>query len=407
MKHSPTSRLLTGATTVALAAGGVALTGTAAQAAAQPYFTYTNGWRVDLHVRELADVNGDGRQDVVGFGYRGTYVALGRANGTFGAPQLRLGSFGYDQGWRVDEHPRLLGDVNGDGRDDIVAFGNAGTYVSYGQADGSFTAPALKLGSFGSDQGWTVADHLRVLGDVNGDGRDDIVAFGNAGTYVSYGQAGNTFTAPALKLGSFGSDQGWNEDRYPRELADINGDGLDDIVGFGYAGTWVSYGRTDNTFTAPALKLQNFGAAQGWTVDQHPREVGDVNGDGRDDIVGFGYGGTWVSYGQANGNLSAATRKVQNFGVAQGWTVGQHPRELADMNGDGIEDIVGFGYGGTWVSYGRANSTFSAPALEVANFGLAQGWTEDRFPRELGDVNGDGRDDVVGFGYSSTYIELF
>ncbi|MFI7744173.1 FG-GAP repeat domain-containing protein, partial [Kocuria rhizosphaericola] len=220
-------------------------------------------------------------------------------------------------------------------------------------------------------------------------------------------QAGNTFTAPALKLGSFGSDQGWNEDRYPRELADINGDGLDDIVGFGYAGTWVSYGRTDNTFTAPALKLQNFGAAQGWTVDQHPREVGDVNGDGRDDIVGFGYGGTWVSYGQANGNLSAATRKVQNFGVAQGWTVGQHPRELADMNGDRIEDIVGFGYGGTWVSYGRANSTFSAPALEVANFGLAQGWTEDRFPRELGDVNGDGRDDVVGFGYSSTYIELF
>jgi hypothetical protein len=33
-------------------------------------------------------------------------------------------------GWRIDRHPRLTADVNGDGRADIVGFGNAGVWVS-------------------------------------------------------------------------------------------------------------------------------------------------------------------------------------------------------------------------------------------------------------------------------------
>ena len=50
-----------------------------------------------------------------------------QADGTFAAPQLVVDNFGYDAGgWRVDQHPRFLADVTGDGRADIVGFGNAG-----------------------------------------------------------------------------------------------------------------------------------------------------------------------------------------------------------------------------------------------------------------------------------------
>ena len=81
-----------------------------------------------------ADVNGDSRADIVGFGDAGVYVALGQADGTFTAAQPDFQSFGSSPtagGWTSqDVYPRLLGDVTGDHRADIVAFGDAATYVA-------------------------------------------------------------------------------------------------------------------------------------------------------------------------------------------------------------------------------------------------------------------------------------
>jgi hypothetical protein len=88
------------------------------------------GWRVDQHPRPLADLTGNGQSDIVGFGDAGVWTALSTPAGSFADPRFVLADLGYDQGWRVDQHPRLLADVTGDARADIVAFGNAGTYVA-------------------------------------------------------------------------------------------------------------------------------------------------------------------------------------------------------------------------------------------------------------------------------------
>jgi hypothetical protein len=273
------------------------------------------GWRIDRHPRLLADVNGDGRADIVGFGNAGAYVSLGQVNGTFSAPVLAVANYGYDAGgWRVDRHPRLLGDVNGDGRADIVGFGNAGAYVSLGQANGQFTGPVLAVANYGAEAGgWQVGLHPRLLGDVNGDGRADIVGFGNAGAYVSLGQTNGTFSNPVLAVGNYGAVAGgWRVDRHPRFLSDVNGDGRADIVGFGNAGAYVSLGQANGTFSAPVLAVASYGYdAGGWRVEFHPRVTANVNGDGRADIVGFGNAGAYVSLsGQAtphNLNVSRFT----------------------------------------------------------------------------------------------------
>ena len=51
-------------------------------------------------------------------------------DGTFGPVTKVVDDFGYNQTWRVDRHPRFLADLTGDGRADIVGFGDAGVCVS-------------------------------------------------------------------------------------------------------------------------------------------------------------------------------------------------------------------------------------------------------------------------------------
>ncbi|MEJ2417306.1 MAG: matrixin family metalloprotease [Exilibacterium sp.] len=364
------------------------------------------GWRTENHPRTMADVNGDGLDDIVGFGNAGVYVSLSTGV-SFTSPALWVGSYGYNAGgWRVNRHPRLLGDVNGDGRDDIVGFGNAGAYVSVSTGT-SFTSPSLWVGSYGYDAGgWRVENHPRFLADVNGDGRDDIVGFGNAGTYVSLSN-GNSFSSPALWVGSYGYNAGgWRTDQHPRVLADVNSDGRADIVGFGNAGTYVSV-STGSSFSSPSLWVASYGYnAGGWRVENHPRMVADVNGDGFNDIVGFGNAGVYVSLSDGH-SFSSPVLWVGSYGYnAGGWRTDRHPRFLADVDNDGRADVVGMGNAGTYVSL-STGFDFTAPKLEINNYGYnAGGWRVANHPRIMADVNGDDKADIVGFGNAGAYVSL-
>jgi FG-GAP-like repeat len=370
------------------------------------------GWQVDRHPRVAADVNGDGQADLVGFGDAGVYVSLAQGGGAFTAPQLAVGDFGYVAGgWRVDKHPRLLGDTTGDRRADIVGFGDAGVYLSRAQGAGTFSAPQLVIGDFGYVAGgWRVDRHPRFLADTNGDGRADIVGFGDAGAYVSRSQANGAWSAPQLVVGNFGySAGGWRVEKHPRFLFDTTGGGRADIVGFGDAGVYVSRAFADGTYAAPQLVVNDFGyVAGGWRVDRHPRVLADTNGDGRADIVGFGDAGVYVSRSQANGTWSAPQLVVKNFGYAAGgWRVDRHPRFLADTTGDGRADIVGFGDAGVYVSYAQPDGSYLEPRLVFPNFGyVAGGWRVDKHPRVLADLTADGHADIVGFGDAGVYVAL-
>ncbi|HET9630531.1 MAG TPA: hypothetical protein VFP14_13720, partial [Novosphingobium sp.] len=74
----------------------------------------------------------------------------------------------------------------------------------------------------------------------------DIVGFGIAGTLVAFGKGDGTFTQASLDVGDFGKNQGWSSDNtFHREVADVNKDGLADIVGFGIAGVLVGTNQGD------------------------------------------------------------------------------------------------------------------------------------------------------------------
>jgi len=334
---------------------------------------------------------------------------------SFGSQNLLYAGFAIDDGWsNTNTYPRTMADVNGDGRADIVGFSSVGVYVSLAQANGSYAAASKVNSEFGSNQGWTSNDtYVRKLADVNGDGKADIVGFAGSGTYVALANGSGGFYASQFALNRFGSgsDGGsWTtQTRYTRELADVNGDGRADIVGFGGDRVYVSLGNANGTFQEFFGTTYSFSDADGWTNnDLTPRKLADVNGDGRADIVGFAADGTYVALANNNGTFGSAYKALDAFGsgaAAGAWTSQTAtPRELADVNGDGRADIVGFGATGPSIAYGLANGTFSTPQFFPSLLTYAQGWTNNsQYLRLLADTNGDKRADLVGFGQSGVY----
>jgi hypothetical protein len=340
-------------------------------------------------------------------------------------PAIRgFGFEGHAGGWvSQDRYPRMLADVNGDGRMDVLGFGNEGALVALATRAGGFDAAYFAVFGFGFTAqagGWSSQDRFpRMLGDVNGDGRADVVGFGNAGAWVAPADGRGGFEPAYLAANAFGflpQGGGWESQyRYPRMLGDVNGDGRADIVGFGNAGVWVSLADGGGGFGPGYLAATGFGflpRAGGWeSQDRFPRMLVDVNGDRRADIVGFGNDGAWVSLADGSGGFGPAYLAVFGFGFGQragGWaSQDRFPRLMADVSGDGRADIVGFGNAGTWVSVANPSGGFDPARLVTSAFGAqSAGWSrQDAYPRVLGDFNGDGRADVVGFGNAGVWAD--
>jgi hypothetical protein len=142
---------------------------------------------VEKHPRFVVDINNDGKAEIVGFGDAGVWVSYPQADGSYSNPVMVVGNFAYNAGgWRIEKHPRFLADTTGDGLLDIVGCGDAGVWISRALASGGYEAPQMVIANYAYNAGsWRVEKHPRFLADVNGDGRADVVGFGDAGVYVS------------------------------------------------------------------------------------------------------------------------------------------------------------------------------------------------------------------------------
>ena len=389
------------------------------------------GWAPE-YPRMMARVNDDKNQDVVGFGIDGVWLST--STGTnFKDPAFVLKDFGFTQGWRTNKHVRTMGDVTGDEMEDIVGFGADGVYRAVSKGDG-FEPPKQVVSDFGYDQGWRNDKHVRLLADINADGRKDIVGFGNLGVWVSISlSSAGDFSEPFLAVNDFGYDQGWRNDKHVRTMADVNGDTMQDIVAFGNDGVWIALSNGWG-FQQPQFALAEFALfAGGWQVSKHPRIMADVNNDQKDDIVGFGWAGVWVSYSNGNG-FDPIKFAVGDFGYNQGWRTGRdpvfdsnghahtgcnpgtcpdgaNPRFVVDLNGDGYRDIVGFGTESIYRALGGPNgfgSTRGVLRALVTASGFPWHANDDVvptfYPRTAADVNGDGLTDLVAFDHDDVKV---
>src|SRR4029079_19621618 len=134
---------------------------------------------------------------------------------------------------------------------------------------------------------------------------------------------------------------GWNNTTSERLIADINADGHPDIIGVGDAGAWISLGQTPNAdgsgaFGQAYIAVDNYGKDQGWDNAVHTRVLGDVNGDGKLDIIGFGDDNTFISTPTTDpvtGHVTFAVSDILHaYGVSEGYLPVQNFRGVADLS---------------------------------------------------------------------------
>src|SRR5580698_6031442 len=222
------------------------------------------------------------------------------------------------------------GDFNGDGHLDLAVanFVEQATpgqvSVLIGNGDGTFRPPA----QFGAG----VVPQAIAVGDVNGDGRPDLVVandgYGNIPGKVGVllGQGDGTF-GPVKEYGA-----GVNP--FSIALGDFNGDGNLDVV------------VTDETQLRVEVLLNDgqggFNAAVPYPTGQNPFSVavGDVNGDGALDLVvaNMADGTVSVLLGTGSGTFETGTAYSAGLGVAT--SVSPQAVVLGDFNGDGHPDVA-------------------------------------------------------------------
>ena len=453
-------------------------------------------------VSSAGDINGDGIGDIVigsplsdpnnQSNAGKTYVVFGKTdsfNQTIDISSLNgTNGFVINGAKAGDESGRSvsnIGDINGDGVDDLAigapgGIGNAAgsAYIIFGSKESDYFNNPIELSNLdgkgfeiqGSElftnrnAGWAIS----AAGDINGDGiKDLLIGASNPGnnesgtigeTYVIFGKE-NFDSTLNLDEQKFGFDDGliiysYNKDNLNddknslgysvSDAGDINGDGIDDlIIGAPYAdpngnnsgSSYVIYGRSeDNPFTDD-INIFNLNSSDGFVINGQNGDksgfsvskAGDINGDGIGDlIIGAkdgnpdkkeSAGRSYVVFGSEDFDSSINLSDLDgsngfaingiSAGDNSGWSVGA----LGDINGDGIDDIIvgannaNSTAGQSYVIYGNDtgfDSTFELSSLESPDSqngfiidGAFIGDNLGHSVRGAGDVNGDGVNDLI------------
>jgi uncharacterized repeat protein (TIGR01451 family) len=303
---------------------------------------------------EIADLNRDGKLDLVVGTSTGVDIFLGNGDGTF-QPETTYPVSGTT-------YTLAVVDVNSDGIADIVVGNGFGVYKLIGKGDGSFMAAVESLA--------IPAVNLMAVADFNLDGIPDLaIASGNA-ISILLGNGDGTFQSPIALAVSSGYD-------VALFAADFNGDGKPDL----FTAAGVLLGNGDGTFQAP-ITFQT-------PIYPMAYALGDFNGDGRVDIAMMYWIGVAVDFGNGDGTFQAPISTAINTYATPGYFA-----IAGDFNGDGKLDIAFRGYCNNYfgIAFGKGDGTFQNTAPSFATDGCGGSASENI---AVADLNGDGRPDFV------------
>ncbi|WP_263376057.1 FG-GAP-like repeat-containing protein [Granulicella aggregans] len=376
--------------------------------------THVDTSALDTYVSYIAaaDLNGDGKADLVGLDYvdNDFLVWISNGDGTFKSPVIynvstTSGAELYNGGGLV------VGDVNGDSVPDIVVLTTSQNYTaaindylstftvqSYiNRGDSSFSSPQTESDSQVPGAAFPQQGEGLILADMNGDGNLDLaIEVTNqsgaelTGLVIANGDGTGAFsnaTYTAATVSSFSLVTS------NFSVADLNGDGSPDVLfNVGDGNVYVSFNDGKENFSGPkvAVPLQ---------PSRYAFALADLNGDGKPDIVTYDDGAISLYPGNGDGTFSS-TASSRVVGASQ------RPYNLptiADFNGDGLPDVLDIDtqQSTAILDYGLAGgklagaAAVSYPSLDPTAASIYTLPASNLSVFAEGDANGDGYPDII------------
>lgn len=298
-----------------------------------------------------------------------------------------------------------LGDLNNDSKLDIlVCYSGTGNISIFRNQS---TGGTLTSGSFATRQDITVtgvtSTNVGSIEDINGDGLADILIASYNSNILSIFK--NTTTVPGsisfqnVSSTSLGAGAG------PASVncADLDNDGKKDIVVSAFAGNSLIIYKNNSSISTFSISLAQSFVSSGGPLNAC---LGDIDGDGKVDIITSTYSGTSVNIYRNITSGSTPNFNMSPYSISVGFTYLQGVI-ATDLNYDGRLDIV--------VNSVQANSVFffenkSTPGTINSNSFLASySRTTGTTPIEVrsGDFDGDGKPDIALANYSSGNVHVY
>jgi hypothetical protein len=290
--------------------------------------------------------------------------------------------------------PPTTTDLNGDRRADLCGRAKDGFVCHLGEAGGVGARTLLQPLSDAS--GWADPSNAATLrmGDVDGDGRADLCARGDAGLFC---WTSETTPLATGVTGPAWSDAGsWNATRYfsTIRLLDLDGDGKDDVCARAAKG--IVCHRSTGTSFGPEIAGPAWSDAAGFTSAKYygTLRTGDVDGNGKADLCIRDNGGMLCV--PSTGDGFGEPFRGPEWSDASGWgnSLYYSSIRLADIDGDGKADLCARSAASLFCHF--STGTGFGPAVEVAPLSDAAAWADPSNVQTLrtGDIDGDGAADL-------------
>lgn len=303
------------------------------------------------------DVNGDGRDDLVTRDSDGTW-SLWRSNNERLEDLGRMSTTGYsDANGYAANNRFFIMDINGDGKEDLVARNSWGGFeISLSDGEKFVHSQDSGISALNDANGGLGSNRIFIM-DINGDNKDDLVARSASGKFTVYLSNGTGLAEATSKDIPGFSDSTIYSGTNRFFVMDINGDDKDDLAArdeWGGFQVWLSDGAnivfSNYKSTNPALL-----DTDGW-LSGNRFLVADINGDNKDDLLARYAWGEFAVYLSDGVNIVRSGSFAENdYKDEYGWLNGNRFLVM-DIDGDNKEDMV-TRYGNGTLTYHKSNGS--------------------------------------------------